>query len=591
MTHRSTTQFWVGAWAFAGAIALVACSEDSPLRSCVADADCPGSATCGRVSGQCIDRANESIPLEVSPPSANNQGWVTQEFIASELDARGDVQLKLRAAVSVEGQVFASHDGGRSEPIAAYVSFWRDALISGRPQIKAEAETSEAADDRFQIWLEAGHQYHVYVRPKPPYDTRFPPLKTVLRVDEHLQHDFRVDGEDRAVAVSGQVLNALGKSLPFSVQVRAFKPGSWKRSTIAHTCSAAHPAQCPGGRYVPSAGGNFTLLVPPGIESYTLEIEPAPVSGDSTLLNARTLPFIPAMQCTQRVLGLVEPNQATRQQTMSHALLLPPFAFAQLFSLKVVGDTGSEGQQSAPVSGARVRFSTVLRPPTSASGTDCAAHYVYTAITDPSGKVSLPLLPGTEKNRSYQVMVTSPASSAYASRAIADMQVGAMGGEMQRITLEQRYSLSGKVVDHRGRPIVGAMIEALASTGAVSSQGNTEPARATSTADGQGSFVLHVDPGTYRLNVRPPESSGVPYFRRDGAAILADASDFLLQAPAPRAVVGRVVDASGRGATGFTVNYYQGDQSSELPSGSATLAAQAVTDPDGAFQIILGPTN
>lgn len=566
----------------AGAAWFAACSSpaDGPAAApCQKDADC-GDGVCNLESRECVPAAVRQAWIEVVPPAGNNQGWVLQEFPKPRPRSDGQLVLELRKEQSVQGRVVASHDPELAIP--AQITAWRESLLPGRPKVQVETSTEEEKSGGFVLWLEGGYEYTLYIRPKPPFDASYPPRTFKLEVVDHVKQDFALDGDDRAIEVQGRILNAVGMPLPFSVQVRAFKSDTWIRSTVGVTCSQAAPEHCPDGKYTEAAGGTFSIRVPPGVEAYSMRVEPLPVA-TSDLIGTERIPLIPTMECTNKVLGLVETNKDRSLQKISTPIKLPSFEYARMFTVSIVG--GQEAQQQQPLSGVQVKFATELTARAGLGFDACTASYQRTEITDGEGKATLPLLPGDAKNREYDVTVLSPASGKHASQWRVT-SVGASGGVLQTIVLDPRYAISGSIVDPRGAGVSGATIEAQGVMTSATQAEGLPPGKATATADERGRFVLHVDPGVYNLHVRPPADRGLPQFGVEKRAVEGPVSGLVLAAPAARVLPGRVVDALGNPAPGFAVSAYE--PVAESPeTESAVLRAAATTGADGTFRLLL----
>jgi hypothetical protein len=547
--------------------ALGGCSANTPAGGrCSLDGDC-ASGVCSAATGECLPITHKAPGLEVWPPSQNNQGWVVQEFPKGTLKPNGEVHVQLAAGVSLEGQVYASDldAAGGKKLIPARIVVWRDSKLEGRPPVQVETtvtpsqrEGKTQGQTTYVLWLARG-TYTAYVVPLEPYDALYPPVVVNgIKVEDHLKQDFVLDGDDRAVDVTGRVVDAAGKPLvrdktAVPVRVRAFRPGGLGYSTLGSA----------------DASGAFTFKVPAGVESYTVRVERAP-DGEP----------IPTMECTGRVLGIMGADQ---KQAIGD-LTLPPFRFAEPYAVKVVG------VDDLPVAQATVTFTTALAVSAPNGYKECSASFTQSGITDAEGKVTLKLLPGDAKNRSYSVTVVSPASSPHASQWLASVEVGPQGGALQAFVLDRRYVLRGRVEMAGAQPVPGAMIEAgaIASGEALSA---LPPSKASATTDATGAFELHVDPGVYNIDIRPPVDLALPAFGLTAKSIQGNLDGVLFTVPEAKALRGRILDPSGRELPSAQVKVYDLVPELEKPlKHKAVLRGSSVTDPTGSFALLLPPS-
>jgi hypothetical protein len=547
---------------------LPACTstQTSAEGTCRSDAECNGGL-CNTHLKVCMMAAAAAPALEVWPPAQNNQGWVVQEFPAGKLGkADGELEVRLEPGVTVQGLVYALDTSTpiapKQLPIPARIVAYRDSLLPGRPRV--QFETSQAAGKQdssgqgYVLWLTRGHTYTFYVAPKAPYDGQYPPLVTTMRIDDHTKLDFALEGEDRAVKVVGELLMG-GKPLPadWKVRVRAYRPGGLEQSTVAET------------------SGKFELRVPAGLQAYTIRVESAPEQKP-----------IPTMECTGRLLGLVEP--VSKVQNVG-TLNLPTFSPPGLFTVVI-----KSKQDGSPVSNATVTFTTssLLAWTSQNLGYDaCSAVYSQSGITDADGRVELPLLGANNGvNRTYSVTVVSPPSSRSASQWVQKLEVGSPG-VLQAIELDSRYRSAGKVVCASGRPVVGATIEAQGIAGDTRGPADGLPPSTATTSTGQdGSFELFLDPGLYNITVRPAEGSGLPTLGVKQYQA-ADVDGLQLALPGVEALRGRLVVSGPQRSVevpNAQVNVYELVTEIDRPRvHRADLRARSVTDASGLFYLLL----
>lgn len=554
---------------------VAGCSAD-PLaitpNVCTADSQC-GGGMCNVRLGICLPLASKAPALEVWPPAQNNQGWVVHEFPEVKLDANGGTLLPLQSAVSVQGSVYLTGNNLTKELVPARVVAYRDSLIPNRP--KVQFETSQTLGKRdgpaqgYVLWVNRGHVYTFFVAPKEPYDALYPPLIKTVRIDNHTSLDFVLEGNDRAVAVTGEVRIGMSKVLlpaGLKVRVRAYRPGDLEQSTISQTTDVT---------------GRFTFKVPAGVLAYTVRVETAREE-DPTL---PTKP-IPAMECRGRVLGMVS-TEAPAQDIGT--LALPDFtAPDKPFTVTVKGKDGS------PVANASVTFTHDLYvPPNQNLGFEgCTASYTQSGMTDAEGKLSIFLLGASNgQNRLYRVTVLSPPTSRFASQLIEKLEVGTPGS-LKPIELQARYRVAGQVVCATGKAVASATIEAQA-IGSGNESG-LPAASATAQSGKDGSFELFVDPGNYNVDVRPTDGTGLPSLLITALPVKGDAEGMTLRLPDPQGLRGQVVAPDGQSAVEVAnaqVNVYEAVPDTENPvTYRADLRAHAVSDGTGTFYLLLPST-
>jgi len=562
----------------ASVLVLGGCAEspnpDSP-GSCRSDSEC-GGGICNTQVKVCMPAASAAPALEVWPPAGNNQGWVVQEFPNVKLGDDGELLVPLQPGVTVQGSVYVSDGSLKSQRllVPARIVAYRDSLLPNRPKVQFETSQVVAKRDAPQgyvLWVNRGHSYTFYVAPKEPHDKMYPPLvKTDVRVDNHTPLDFALEGDDRAVTVSGRIFIYPTQALPsgLTVRVRAYRPGGLEQSTVAET----------------DADGKFTFKVPGGVLPYTIRVETAPGLPEQP---ARP---IPTMECTGRVLGLVQTDNPS--QDLGN-LMLPVFAPPEKpFTVAVKSKDGD------PVPNATVTFTCPV--PVAASqniGYDsCAATYSQSGITDAEGRSQLLLLAAEGKqNRTYSVTVVTPPESRFASRLIQKLEVGPSPGVLQTIELDRRHRIAGTVVSSTGKLVPGAVIEAQGiGAAATNDVEGLPPGAATANSNQQGAFELFMDPGVYNIDVRPADGSGLPSVCMTAKLINSAFEGLRLTLPEPHVLRGRVV-ATGSQAVevpNAQVNVYEQvpDLGWPVVTLRADLRARSVTDGTGAFYLLLPPS-
>ncbi len=547
-----------------------ACSNEQTMaKGCQELNDCQAGFVCNTTLNQCLPLATTAPSLEVVPPAENSQGFVPQEFSQHRPEPDGWLNINLDPGISMQGFVYASGSEGNDEHrelIPARIIAWRESLIPGRPDVQFETQTQpgkrDGQMDSYVLWLNRGHTYTVNVIPQEGYDSIYPPLlETGLKLDEHLNKDFVLEGESGSVKVIGRVVDSNKSPLPFPVRIRAHKEGV-RQSTIGST--------------EPDTG-EFAFRVPKSTDlytNYTIRVETMP---DSTP--------IPSVTCPNRVLGLLPTQQA--YQDIGN-LMLPAFRFPVDFTVRIVGK--AEDGSLEPVGSASVTFATSL-PSVNDGPAACTASFSQTKITNgDDGKVFLPLIPGTSTRNQVYTVTVLPKSGKYASRWIGSFEVGPFNGVLADIVLDLRHRMSGTVVDPDGAPVEGATVEAQG----IESSDNTMtiPAlNASSVTDEQGKFELFVDPGVYNFEVTPPQGLGLPRFGIPGRKIEGDSEGEIFRIPKAKVVMGRVLDHHGNELPDMRIQIY--DLVSEVDNPvdlKAVLRGNTITDNMGTFNFFMPET-
>ncbi|MBK8480511.1 MAG: carboxypeptidase regulatory-like domain-containing protein [Proteobacteria bacterium] len=582
---------------------------DAP-RVCRTLDGCPGDLICDLSLQRCVRRAAGTVDLELRPPT-NDRGWVAQEFLGALPGAAQELELVLDAAVLWRGRVVASDDP--ETPLPADVTVWRKSRIAGRPVVQLEASTiveggegdlgehsggGATAAGSFLFLLNRGQSYAGVAVPRSPVDhsdacvgsadrdcpPSFPPVfEPAVSLTDHLQRDLYLDGRDRSIVMIGRVLDASGTPLAFSVDLRAVGEGQAARlrSTIGRTCSKAQPSRC---RCAPIERclGAFALALPRGIERYALRL-----AADASTSGEAAAQQLPTVECSGALLGLAALDGAGGLQpvVLPSPLILPPFPAADGYTLQVVGDDGGP-VASAEVSLASDDFTALEAPPELGR---CRAHHRQAAVTDAEGRATLLLLPGDNAARSYEITVIAPARSRWASLRRGGIAVAPGGRPLEPLRLLERLRIVGRVRGPGGEIVAGALIEAAPVTPSKAAVTAAVQGSASALSGADGTFALWVDPGSYDLTVRPPATVSLAATTQLDLDLSEPRDALDLRLPEAALLHGRVVDATGVGASGCTVQAFESvaRQGEDARPPLALPRATAVTDSDGRFSLRL----
>ena len=291
--------------------------------------------------------------------------------------------------------------------------------------------------------------------------------------------------------------------------------------------------------------GGFTLVLPPSPPAYLVQVGPAPDGGT---------PGAPPLVPTYAPLSVPAAGQPLR-------VPLPP----QGTLSGVVVD-----QRGTPISGAAVYARGDATQPWTLSRSD---------TTRPDGTFSLAVLSG-----SYSIEAApAPADPA----AVSGVQSAAAPGPILTLACPPKVLRSMTVLTSRGDPAgPGYQVTATRAPDALL----TTRSATTTQTDSNGMFHIAGDPGSYRIDIVPPASTGLPR-AVIGVELLNDTPGVEQQLPgaslsAPLNVVGRVSGASPGGSTmnvtGVTLSFFAVDS-----QGHSVFLGSAVSDTNGQYKAVL----
>jgi hypothetical protein len=485
------------------------------------------------------------LAAEILPPTGSS--LVRQEVAEVSFDDTGHTTLRLLASVQLQGTVV--DESGAA--VIAQVVVTRPSAIPGRPDVVAQAATDD--NGAFSLAVLPGDQV---LRAIPQSDSaaKSPPATFPVTVGGSAgAMRFQILPRDGAVA--GRVTDALGAGIG-GLTVRVVDHASGELlSSVVQTDGAYCAAADPGCFRV--------LLSPDAVDGTALDL----------VADGGALP----VKLSRPLAGV--------DLTGSVDLAEPPLPSALLsFTLPVLGQSPSG--TTVPVAGAEVRFT--AHPSTATAVT--AADFASVAFTDADGNAIVPLLPGSDGNRDYDVTVAPPADAPFAPGHFP-IAVGAQAGVLGAVTLGVRPTVVGRVATPSGAPAAGVLVSpAPADRLAVAGPGY-ELALPQTATDGTGAFLLRLDSGLYDLDLVPPPSLGLARWSIDGVRVDGDVSlDAAALPPAVNATVA-VVSAAGAPASGVEVRLYATDDPSCLATNrgchTARLRGDGVAGDDGAVSLLL----
>ena len=122
-----------------------------------------------------------------------------------------------------------------------------------------------------------------------------------------------------------------------------------------------------------------------------------------------------------------------------------------------------------------------------------------------------------------------------------------------------------------------------------SQAGGLTPNEATATSGSDGKFVIYMDPGTYNVDVQPPDSAGLPTACIKTYQVSNDQDGVELTISDPQGLRGHVIVTGMQGQSQLAsaqVNVYQ-QVPDTLSTQRADLQARSVTDGAGSFLLLL----
>ncbi len=208
-----------------------------------------------------------------------------------------------------------------------------------------------------------------------------------------------------------------------------------------------------------------------------------------------------------------------------------------------------------------------------------------------AGEFSLKALPNDEKGGTYRITVRPPPESPWASATIdAAVPYTEKAGapvQLQSITCPLKTQLKGSVNDLAGKPLADVVVQLEPNNASL----NPGTSRIETLTDSAGKYEALVEPGAYRVVVKPGFARKLPWSSRR------------VMVSGPTAVVptiilsdARIVDgtvfgprsAGGRALPNANVTVYRVAQGGERGDPAVAIKLyDAVTDAQGRFQVIL----
>jgi hypothetical protein len=521
------------------ALSGLACANSAESSSrCQTDEQCGADAACA--AGTCLPRAAPPTNWNVVlAPRSDSTAALTESPAPSLPPTAYDLVASNK--VTLTGTL--TFDANVAPPATAHVVLTVPSTIGGLPDLQFETDTAatKAAAPTFTLAIPktaVGRPGTLRVLPGPPDDATHAPATFALTVSP----TFTLAVTSKLLTVSGRLLSALGDPLQDLV-ARAFQDGNLVSNVVSTTKDG------------------FTLSVPADANATSLAVEVAPMATDAPAPHFWATPFA----LTANVdLGDVQ---------------LPAYAQPTLFSFPFQSTTSGD----PPIVGALVRARTVL-----ADDMHGTTDFLRDGLTDMGGQAALSLLPGTTSTlRPYDIAIVPPADSAYATTCLEGFGLAA-GAVQPTVPIGKRPIFTGVVTGADGNTVAGVTIQAVRTAGA---QGTAcdeyaSPPQTTGKTNPDGSFLLHLDAGTYTLDFDPP--AGAPYPRLTATGVVVTAGDGPRQVKLPAGAVleGTMRDSSGQGLPQASVRFY-GPACVSPATCPLLLEAQARSDQNGLYRTVI----
>ncbi len=218
------------------------------------------------------------------------------------------------------------------------------------------------------------------------------------------------------------------------------------------------------------------------------------------------------------------------------------------------------------VGGATLEFSAAM-----GNGT-----FLARAQAEPSsGDFKVALLPDGD----YYLRIVPDPGSPNALTIVDSLRVEDEPAEPVEVTLREKARVTGKILDSMGRHPVGRVVVEALLVGNGDVHGLHRFTQQVSSDD--GTFSLDLDPGRYDLTLIPPPDSGLPRWIGRDLPLVTERGYQEFRLKDPIVVHGELLGPDASPAPGFTIEAYV------IQDGAAYKVAEAVTDPDGGYRLVV----
>lgn len=507
-----------------GLAACVACDEYAADAPCGSDQACAGGLVCA--FGSCLDPLDQrltTVDVEIDPGAAS--GLPVQNVLQVDLSVTPRVDVALRPGVLLGGSVSAG-----AEPLAATVLLRPATSIPGRA---LAPQTTTDATGEFSVVVVDGARYAVTVNPADPARAPF---------YAHDDAPVRVEGDGGSFDLDPLELPDVGPLVHGRVVAGSGAGASGIPALAVHVERA-------DGRRLSSVAttdpnGDFQVALAEPVEDVLLVVSP---TSDNAFFPVVTVPG----------LTLVDGDNPLGDVELGEVLSPVPFSATVL-------DSGG-----APVAGARVRL----------QGLVGNGLFTVSVDADEQGLLDLLLPPAT-----YEALVLGGAGNTDAGMLLAnEVEVPVPPNAPAVFRLPPRLVAGGVVRGVDGRPVASARLTLTRISdvdGVVADVLGDLLVTFEAETDADGRYQAALDPGRYRMAVRPPPSSAAPPFS-EVATFDNGRATHDLSLP-QRAIVAGTVLHDGQPREGAWVRVYSALLDER---GAAILVGEGAAGADGAFEI------
>lgn len=509
----------------AGVVAIAAvagCPRPGDEVPCVDDDDCGGGMVC--VASLCLDPVNQRLRQVDLQIDGSAVGIPVQSVFDVELDIEARTQIALAPAVPAAGLILSGVTG-----VPAFVVARPERAIAGRSLAPSDAS---ASDGSFRLTLVEGRRYDLSLVPvNPALPPVFVDVGLVARASplgEQVIPPLQVPRD--VIHVTGVVQAGEGVAAQgiAGLSVKLIDERGFVWSSVGRT----------------GTDGAFDLTLAEPRTGLALAVTPTADNGTWPAVQMDDVDVTADLD-----LGVVN---------------LGSVAAPRRFVARVFDSAGS------PVAGAHVALRANL-----GSGT-----FARLGASLADGRVDELVPPGR-----YDLAVAGPSTMASAGLLLVEGLELPLAGASFALRLPPRPTWSGAVRDRGGVGVGGTVLE-LVRVGDVSGRAEAilgDLAVAfVAKADDVGAFSVAVDPGRYRVRVRPPPASRAPsvsvLVTVPFAGLLRD-----VELPARGLVVGRAL-AEGAPVRAAWVQVFS---TLKDERGAAIQLGAGPADDQGAFEIVV----
>ena len=551
---------------FAATLVMLSCRSNSSSAQCRVDPDCGSGAAC--LMGVCLPvRTVGSLSIEVAPrQDTNTESSAVTEFPEVPIGAT-PLTLTADPKVIVRGTVIDTQGTTSDGHVVALTK----SNIAGHSDLQSETDMAGSAFDLAIGRSLLTRETILWVFPNAKVLTQ-PPVPFETQWQEVLPITF--PRSEELLSLGGRLIGPLDD--PFVGFSARAKIGNSVISNIAKT----------------DMNGRFELKIAPkavlpGTEN-NIVVELEPPSTDSVSPRFVSTPMsIPA-------------TNSQLPGAAGSVFRMPDFGTPGPLAFTVRARDGG----TAAVANVTVRVRTEI--PMQPGGT---AIYARESATNDMGEVQVSLLPGMAgQARYYQVAASPPADSPYSTKCLPQVAVTLVGSDTappqfsETIFLDRKATLRGSVFANNGLPAFGVRLTATqlqaSSQGISTCREVASPVPVATTSLRTGAFSIMVEPGTYRLDLDPPDGSPFPRLTLDGddAVVVTADRTYDVTLPAGEFVEGYVYGMDQGPLSAATVRFFDPvSPCGATPCMGAAgngfiLRAQARADLQGRFRAVLPRT-